>query len=80
MKKWKHITFEQRKTISSGIAHNMKVKNIALLNLLNKIIIVVLNFKDGLMFVLTVKTNTKNVHLINSFIMLKMHKILLIII
>ena len=29
MKKWKHITFEQRKTISSGIAHNMKVKNIA---------------------------------------------------
>ena len=29
MKKWRHITFEQRKTISSGIAHNMKVKNIA---------------------------------------------------
>ena len=29
MKKWKHINFEQRKTIASGIAHNMKVKNIA---------------------------------------------------
>ena len=34
MKKWKHINFEQRKTIASGIAHNMKVKDIAeLLNL-----------------------------------------------
>ena len=28
MKKWKHINFEQRKTISSGIAHKMKVKDI----------------------------------------------------
>lgn len=28
MKKWKHINFEQRKTIASGIAHNMKVKTI----------------------------------------------------
>jgi IS30 family transposase len=28
MKKWKHINFEQRKTIASGIAHKMKVKNI----------------------------------------------------
>ena len=28
MKKWKHINFEQRKTISSGIAHNLKVKDI----------------------------------------------------
>lgn len=28
MKKWKHINYEQRKTISSGIAHNMKVKNL----------------------------------------------------
>ena len=28
MKKWKHICFEQRKTIASGIAHEMKVKNI----------------------------------------------------
>lgn len=28
MKKWKHINYEQRKTIASGIAHNMKVKNI----------------------------------------------------
>lgn len=29
MKKWKHINFEQRKTIASGIAHKMKLKNIA---------------------------------------------------
>ena len=29
MKKWKHINFEQRKTIASGIAHNMKLKNIS---------------------------------------------------
>lgn len=28
MKKWKHISFEQRKTIASGIVHNMKVKNL----------------------------------------------------
>ena len=28
MKKWKHINFEQRKTISSGISHKMKVKDI----------------------------------------------------
>ena len=28
MKKWKHINFEQRKTIASGIAHQMKLKNI----------------------------------------------------
>ena len=34
MKKWKHINYEQRKTISSGISHKMKVKDIAeLLNL-----------------------------------------------
>lgn len=34
MKKWKHINFEQRKTIASGIAHNMKVKDLGeLLNL-----------------------------------------------
>lgn len=26
MKEWKHLTLEQRKTISSGIAHNYKVK------------------------------------------------------
>ena len=26
MKKWKHINFEQRKTIASGISHSMKVK------------------------------------------------------
>jgi len=29
MKKWKHLNFEQRKTISSGIAHNYKLKDIA---------------------------------------------------
>ena len=29
MKQWKHINFEQRKVISSGIAHNSKVKEIA---------------------------------------------------
>ena len=29
MKKWKHINFEQRKTIASGIAHKMKLKDIA---------------------------------------------------
>lgn len=29
MKKWKHINFEQRKTITSGIAHKMKLKDIA---------------------------------------------------
>lgn len=29
MKKWKHITLEQRKTISSGIAHNYKLIEIA---------------------------------------------------
>lgn len=29
MKKWKHISFDQRKTISSGISHNLKVKYIA---------------------------------------------------
>ncbi len=28
MKKWKHINFEQRKTIASGIAHQIKFKNI----------------------------------------------------
>jgi len=28
MKKWKHITFEQRKAISSGISHKQKVKYI----------------------------------------------------
>ena len=28
MKKWKHINYEQRKAISSGIAHKMKVKYI----------------------------------------------------
>lgn len=28
MKKWKHINFEQRKTIASGVAHNMKVKDL----------------------------------------------------
>ncbi|MGB4614369.1 MAG: IS30 family transposase [Erysipelotrichaceae bacterium] len=28
MKKWKHINFDQRKTIASGIAHQMKVKDI----------------------------------------------------
>lgn len=28
MKKWKHINFEQRKTIASSITHNMKVKYI----------------------------------------------------
>ena len=28
MKKWKHINFEQRKTIASGVAHKMKVKDI----------------------------------------------------
>ena len=28
MKKWKHINFEQRKTIASGITHNMKVKSL----------------------------------------------------
>jgi len=34
MKKWKHINLEQRKTISSGIAHNLKLKYISeLLNL-----------------------------------------------
>ncbi len=34
MKKWKHINFEQRKTIASGIAHNMKLKDLGeLLNL-----------------------------------------------
>ena len=29
MKDWKHINFEQRKVISSGISHNYKVKEIA---------------------------------------------------
>ena len=29
MKKWKHINYEQRKTISSGIVHQLKLKNIA---------------------------------------------------
>jgi len=34
MKKWKHINFEQRKTITSGIAHNKKLYEIAdMLNL-----------------------------------------------
>ena len=28
MKTWKHINFEQRKTITSGISHNMKLKTI----------------------------------------------------
>ena len=28
MKKWKHINFEQRKAIASGISHKMKVKDI----------------------------------------------------
>lgn len=28
MKRWKHINFEQRKTVASGIAHKMKVKDI----------------------------------------------------
>ena len=28
MKKWKHINFEQRKTIASGISHKMKLKDI----------------------------------------------------
>lgn len=28
MKKWKHLTFEQRKTISSGISHKSKLKEI----------------------------------------------------
>ena len=28
MNKWKHINFEQRKTICSCIAHNFKVKDI----------------------------------------------------
>ena len=31
MKKWKHINFEQRKTIASGISHNMKVKDLGIL-------------------------------------------------
>ena len=26
MKNWKHLTFEQRKTISSGISHGYKLK------------------------------------------------------
>ena len=29
MKDWKHINFEQRKAISSGISHNYKLKEIA---------------------------------------------------
>ena len=29
MKKWKHLTFEQRKVISSGISHNYKLRDIA---------------------------------------------------
>lgn len=29
MKDWKHLTFEQRKVISSGISHNYKLKEIA---------------------------------------------------
>ena len=29
MKEWKHLTFEQRKIISSGISHNYKLKEIA---------------------------------------------------
>jgi len=33
MKKWKHLNFEQSKTIASGIAHNYKLKDIA--NLIN---------------------------------------------
>lgn len=34
MKKWKHINFEQRKTIASAVAHKMKAKDIGeLLNL-----------------------------------------------
>ena len=28
MKNWKHLTFEQRKVISSGISHKYKLKNI----------------------------------------------------
>jgi hypothetical protein len=28
MKDWKHLTFEQRKVISSGISHNYKLRNI----------------------------------------------------
>ena len=28
MKNWKHLTFEQRKVISSGISHKYKFKNI----------------------------------------------------
>ncbi|MDD4188040.1 MAG: helix-turn-helix domain-containing protein [Bacilli bacterium] len=29
MKEWKHLTYEQRKVISSGIAHQKKAKHIA---------------------------------------------------
>ena len=29
MKEWKHLTFEQRKVISSGISHSYKLKEIA---------------------------------------------------
>ena len=29
MKEWKHLTFEQRKVISSGISHNYKLREIA---------------------------------------------------
>ena len=29
MKAWKHLTFEQRKVISSGISHKYKLKEIA---------------------------------------------------
>lgn len=29
MKRWKHLNFEQRKTIISGIAHNYKLNDIA---------------------------------------------------
>ena len=28
MKDWKHLTFEQRKVISSGISHKYKLKDI----------------------------------------------------
>lgn len=28
MKEWKHLTIEQRKTISSGISHEYKLKDI----------------------------------------------------
>ena len=93
MKKWKHINFEQRKTIASGIAHKMKLKDIAellyleklretelLLNQLNLTITFVLLSKDGLMFVPIVKKDIKIVLLISIIIMLDLHKNMLTII